>query len=314
MKTSITSTASILLALASYSHHGVVLAQFTNLTFNLSQPMNLSSNMTIDWTIHNDQHTRYCGPKTVGGYEIAKKYCSPQTACGISGPTQGTYGGNGNDCKGRDFIDLEGEYSNSWMCFTDIRCVSPSNQPSDMPSGMPSSSAMPSSGGGRPSVVPSATPSKSSVPSVNGRTQSPTRSPSISPTSTSPTNTQTVTPTGSPVEVSLIKVRGYFCGSTYDNAVEECDASKSCNSNVDCSNGEECYPNVSCEFMASEAKELGDHEEVVVVVVVVGADDSAVPQFSNDGGGSSSSLGFVSGGRSALVSVGCLSAALLWLM
>ena len=67
--------------------------------------------------------------------------------------------------------------------------------------------------------------------------------------------------------------------------------------------------------MASEAKELGDHEEVVVVVVV-GADDSAVPQFSNDGGGSSSSsssLGFVCGGRSALVSVG-LSVTLLWLM
>mmetsp|Transcript_23179 Transcript_23179/g.38191 ORF Transcript_23179/g.38191 Transcript_23179/m.38191 type:complete len:312 (-) Transcript_23179:156-1091(-) len=307
MKTSLASLAAILAIITSYTHHHAALAQSL---FNFTEPMNLSSNMTIDWTIHNDAHTRYCGPKTVGGYDIAKKYCSPQTACGLSGPSQGTYGGDGNDCKPRNYIDLEGNYTAQWMCFTDIRCVAPSNEPSGMPSNVPSRSSVPSDS---PTVVASESPSMSLVPSIDGKTKSPTLSPTISPTSASPTTPQTATPTGSPVEVSMIKIRGYFCGSTYDNAVEECDASKSCNSNADCDDGEECYPNVSCEFMASEANELGDHEDVVVVVVK-GADNDAVPVFSNDGDGDGdSSFGFVCGVKGALVSLG-ISTSIMVLM
>eukprot|EP00574_Skeletonema_japonicum_P014249 CAMPEP_0201734246 /NCGR_PEP_ID=MMETSP0593-20130828/33698_1 /ASSEMBLY_ACC=CAM_ASM_000672 /TAXON_ID=267983 /ORGANISM="Skeletonema japonicum, Strain CCMP2506" /LENGTH=307 /DNA_ID=CAMNT_0048227541 /DNA_START=244 /DNA_END=1163 /DNA_ORIENTATION=- len=303
--------------------------------------------MTIDWSIHNDAHTRYCGPRTVGGYSIAKKYCSPQTACGTTGPVQGIYGGNGNDCKGRNYFDVDSDSSSStsWMCFADIECVSPSYSPSGMPTDLPSGSVRPS---GENSTSPSVQPSTSSVPSIDGRTGTPTKSPSVSPTilpSTSPTSSsptsspQTFSPTGSPVEISTIKIRGYFCGFSYDDAVENCDASKSCNSNADCNNedeGEECYPNVSCEFVASEASELGDH--VDVVVVVDGADDenaddgadgnvddgasdnvmddnagdNAVLKFSN-GGDSSSSLGFVCGVKGALVSLGLSVSVMLFI-
>ena len=311
MKTSITTIATILV-LTSYTQqqHNVAYAQ---LLFNFSEPMELSSNMTIDWSIHNDAHTRYCGPKTIGGYEIAKKYCSPQTACGIAGPSQGTYGGDGNDCRGRKYLDLEGDYSGAWMCFTDIRCVSPSNEPSDMPSVVPSNSTMPSDS---PTVVASTSPSISSVPSIDGKTKSPTLSPSMTPTSASPTTPQTATPTGSPVEVSMIKIRGYFCGSTYDNAVEGCDASKSCNSKADCDDGEECYPNVSCEFMASEANGLGDYKDVVVVDVASGeSDNDATPEFSeiSNEGDEGSSFGFVCGVKGALVSLGIATSIMLLL-
>jgi len=244
--------------------------------------------------------------------------------------------------------------STSWMCFSDVRCMPPSDVPSRTPSVMPSVSARPS---GELTVGPSAIPTGSLRPSVNDKTGgpssfpsiapsippsvSPTKSPSTSPTSTPTTQPNTLLPTGSPVEISTIKLRGYFCGTSYENAVEECTASKSCNSHADCEEeenekgGEEkkCFPNVSCEFVQSEAGELGDHVDVVVVVkdVVVDVDEKVdekvdgsaddnedgdeVLNFSNDGASSSSSssFGFVCNVKSALVSLG-LSVSLMLLM
>ena len=234
--------------------------------------------MTIDWTGHDDTWDRYCGPKTVGGYEIAKKYCSPQTACGLTGEvTEGNYGNNGNDCQDRPYTDLEGNYSVHWMCFTDIRCIAPTVAPSMSPSAMPSTTAMPSD---NPTVHSSSTPSKSSNPTADGKTKSPTISPTITPPSSSPSSS-TDTPTGSPVEVSTIKTRGYFCGTSYQNAIDTCDGARSCSSNADCneSGGEECYPNVSCEFLASSLNGLDDFESK-----------------SDNGGVTGKNVGFVRGG------------------
>ena len=59
-----------------------------------------------------------------------------------------------------------------------------------------------------------------------------------------------------------MKIRGYFCGTTYTNAIETCNASRQCNTNEDC-NGEEeekCFPNVSCEFLTSESGDLGEYD------------------------------------------------------
>jgi hypothetical protein len=324
MKPSITSTTAswsiLLLAiilLPPYSqHHVVVRADFSDLNFTyFTQPMNLSSNMTIDWTTHKDTHTKYCGPRTVGGYDIAKKYCSPQTACGISGVSDGTYGGSGNDCAGRKYLDLEGNYTAHWMCFADIQCVAPSYEPSAVPSGMPSTnsptiipstSVMPSD---FPTVYPSLSPSKSLLPTFNGQTKSPTQSPS----SQSPLSNlqQTVTPTGSPVEVSVMKIRGNFCGVSYTDAVDNCDASKMCNSNSDCdgtNEGGECFPNVSCEILASESSGLGVYDKD-------SSRSSTEPQMlssssSRNGGGGGCSI---CGLKGVLVSVG-MSCTLVWLL
>ena len=297
----------IILILAYCSHHVVVQAQFINLADNVdyTKPIELSSNMTVDWSIHFDLHTRYCGPKTVGGYDIAKKYCSPQTACSVSGTTQGTFGTNGNDCSSREYIDLEGGYKGKFMCFTDIRCISPSNRPSDTPTVMPSKSYVPSS---TPSIAKSDSPSMSIMPTINNSTSSPTNSPSMSPN-----DLPTVSPTGSPVETSFIKIRGFFCGSSYEMALKECDPSRSCSSNSHCNAGESCYPNISCEFVASKANGLGDHH--VASTGDVGPSDSnsdvgdvGPSAFSN----SDVSSGFVCGVRKTLVSFS-LFITLLWM-
>lgn len=238
----------------------------------------------------------------------------------------GVYGGNGNDCKGRNYFDVEsGVGSTSWMCFSDIECVVPTEGPSAMPTISPSESMSPSGG---VTEGPSGVPSVSFRPSVSDKTGVPSKFPSISPSitpskaptkppSTSPTSTPTIQPntfqpTGSPVEISTIKLRGYFCGTTYQNAVEDCNASKSCNSHKDCEEGEKCFPNVSCEFVQSKASVLGDHVDVVVVNEVddraeinadisdENADGDEVLNFSNDGA-SNSSFGFACGVKGSLV-------------
>ncbi len=288
MKSSITTTAAAVAVSLFYtlpSHHYHVLAQTitannetspdaelsNNTAIDYTQQIELSSNMTIDWSIHDDTHTRYCGPRSVGGYEVAKKYCSPQTKCGVAAVEQGTYGGSGNDCKGRKYVDLEetiegiGSNQIGYMCFTDIRCVSPSNSPSVSPSLSPSTTMIPST---NPTNIPTIVPSTSGSPTINGKTKSPTLSPTNPRPSTSPT-TETNTPTGSPVNVATMKIRGYFCGTTYANAIETCNASRQCNTNEDCNSNnvgddeeveEKCFPNVSCEFLTSESGELGEYD------------------------------------------------------
>ncbi|EJK71537.1 hypothetical protein THAOC_07008 [Thalassiosira oceanica] len=48
----------------------------------------------IDWSQLTPGHTRFCGPKIVGGYEIAKSRCSPLTECGKGLGKESAYGAN----------------------------------------------------------------------------------------------------------------------------------------------------------------------------------------------------------------------------
>lgn len=64
---------------------------------------------TQNWTYFDYSHTKFCGPKIVGGYDIAISRCSPSTICGLS-VTADHYGSNGNDCP------------DGLMCYADITC------------------------------------------------------------------------------------------------------------------------------------------------------------------------------------------------
>jgi len=106
----------------------------------------LTYSIDIDWTLLTPGHSKFCGPKLVGGYAKAVTMCSPYTEC--NGETSEThYGSNGNDCP-------EG-----LMCFADIDCLGP------------------------PTISPTtATPTVSYVPTIIGQTKAPTSIPSMEPT------------------------------------------------------------------------------------------------------------------------------------
>jgi hypothetical protein len=62
-----------------------------------------------DWTGFDYAHSKFCGPKIVGGYDIAVSQCGPATMCGLSTKND-HYGSSGNDCP------------HGLMCYADIQC------------------------------------------------------------------------------------------------------------------------------------------------------------------------------------------------
>jgi hypothetical protein len=64
---------------------------------------------TQDWTGFDYAHNKFCGPKIVGGYDMAVSQCGPATKCGLESK-QGQYGSSGNDCP------------KGLMCYADIHC------------------------------------------------------------------------------------------------------------------------------------------------------------------------------------------------
>lgn len=106
----------------------------------------LTYSIDIDWTLLTPGHSKFCGPKLVGGFAKAVTMCSPYTECnGVTSETH--YGSNGNDCP------------ESLMCFADIDCLGP---PTKSPT--------------------TATPTISYVPTIIGQTKAPTSIPSMEPT------------------------------------------------------------------------------------------------------------------------------------
>jgi hypothetical protein len=69
---------------------------------------------TDPWATFNPRHSKFCGPKIVGGYLQAVDQCSPMTMCGLKS-TSDHYGANGNDCP------------KGMMCFSDIVCMNGPN-------------------------------------------------------------------------------------------------------------------------------------------------------------------------------------------
>ena len=62
-----------------------------------------------DWSDFDYTHSKFCGPKIVGGYDVAIAQCRPSTKCGLSSK-QGQYGSSGNDCPP------------GLMCYAEISC------------------------------------------------------------------------------------------------------------------------------------------------------------------------------------------------
>ncbi|KAL3817389.1 hypothetical protein ACHAXA_005024 [Cyclostephanos tholiformis] len=189
----------------------------TSYLYSVADWENLTYSIEVDYSSLTPGHTRFCGPKIVGGYDVAVAMCSPLTECGFE-VHDTHYGGNGNDCP-----DDEG-----LMCFADVIC-------DKMPSPTPSSS-------------PSASPTLSHVPTIFGQTKSPSSYPTIS---FRPSRPSDWTPKG-----DITTTRGSYCGTSYDDALASCSSqTTNCYYDDDC-NGPEavvdgwgmkrCYDDISC--------------------------------------------------------------------
>ena len=189
-----------------------------------------------DWSLLTPGHTSFCGPKIVGGYEIAKATCSFNTECQKSMANDTHFGANGNDCP------------EPFMCFTDIICEPPTSSPSYMPSSIPSISHSPTVTVSDP---PSSLPSMSSFPTPKGQTKHPTYLPTVS-------NDPTFNPTVNPDNiVNSMTTRASFCGSSYEMAVNSCSEATLCTTDEDCSSSSAasdalCFPDISCSSDATE--------------------------------------------------------------
>ena len=142
------------------------------------------------------------------------------------------------------------------MCYEDIDCIAPTSQPSSFPSAFPTGSSRPTM---TSSTVPSSVPSKSGIPTPFGQTKEPTLEPTSShvPTDQFPTYYPTRGETIPPVNIqNTITTRGSYCGTSWQNAVNDCSPNVSCNTNDDCTNeNETCYDNISCTYHATEDTE-----------------------------------------------------------
>lgn len=206
-----------------------------------------------DYSAITPGQSKFCGPKYVGGYNIAKSNCSYETECGkVSGETH--YGATGNDCP------------NGLMCYTDIVCVAPADpteSPSVRPTVSPTVSMAPTFTG--------QTPSPTLGPTTGSPTQDPTLGPTVSPTK-APTRNPTMSPSISPTKQrpptvppmnlqNIVTARGSYCGASIQTALNQCSPSTFCSNGSDCENNEECIPNISCTFHASEANKDGEETE-----------------------------------------------------
>ena len=200
-----------------------------------SDPTPPPTGSPIDWSELTPGHTRFCGPKVVGGYDIAKASCSPATECGKGEGAATAYGSNGNDCP------------KGLMCYTEIDCAAP------VPTGYPTGSPRPTSSPAEsPSVPPSATGGPTPV----------TREPTFDPTSSSPTEEPSASPV-SGLAVNAVTVRGSFCGESFGLAVERCGPGRACASDADCQGssgrGGTCFGGISCTTREAGATgEAGD--------------------------------------------------------
>jgi hypothetical protein len=195
-----------------------------------------------DWSKLTPDHTKFCGPKVVGGYEIAKKLCSSLQECGTSKLEPTAFGSTGNDCP------------KGYMCFEDIDCSNwvPSLQPSNAPSYIPTKSSTPSS---EPTAEPTDIPTISSIPTKFGQTKSPTERPTVS---TQPTFIPTLAkpPSAPPASTqNSIKTSGSYCGISFEAAMNTCSQKIACVTNDECiDDGEECFSSIICTYRPSESE------------------------------------------------------------
>jgi hypothetical protein len=186
----------------------------------------LSYSAEVDWSALTPGHTRFCGPKLVGGYDKARAMCSPLTECGKARPVETHFGSSGNDCP------------DGLMCFADIECPGPS---------------------AIPSISPSTTPT-TAFPTYEGQTRSPTSDPTASEGPTRPPASvppDAVTSRGS--------YCGYDHGDALSSCSvhTRCAGDGDCNGLSGASDGwgaKGCHAGISCTVTADELAELSMEE------------------------------------------------------
>ena len=186
----------------------------------------LSYSAEVDWTMLTPGHTKFCGPKLVGGYDRARAMCSPLTECGKGRPVDTHFGSTGNDCP------------RGLMCFADIDCAAPSDAPSLMPSTTPTTA----------------------FPTYEGQTRNPTSDPTSSERPTRPPASvplDAVTSRGS--------YCGYDYGDALSScsASTRCADDGDCNGLSGASDGwgaKGCHADISCTVSVDELQKLSMEE------------------------------------------------------
>ena len=203
----------------------------TSYLYTVADWESLTYNIDVNYTSLTPGHTRFCGPKLVGGYDKAVAMCSPLTECGFV-VLESHYGGNGNDCP-------EG-----LMCFADIIC-----------------DKMPSH---RPSSIPSVLPTESNDPTFFGQSKHPSMEPTISRRPSRPSD-------WSPGEDTMTSRGSYCGSSHDDALascslqITNCFTDDDCNGPgavVDGWGMKRCYSDISCTIVDTSSTNGYDYEGV----------------------------------------------------
>lgn len=198
-----------------------------------------------DWTNFDYTHNKFCGPKVVGGYDIAVSLCSPSTSCGFSSK-QNQYGSSGNDCP------------KGLMCYADISCMNgpgPYNIPVDETSSHITTNSL-----DEPSAVfesnTGSTENNNNIPLDDTNTDSSDASSDTDKSVYDSTQKEEQGQNGNKdavVSVSESKnimtvTRGSYCGISYEEAIHRCSPSLHCSSDDDCIFSESCYSDIRCTY------------------------------------------------------------------
>ena len=199
-----------------------------------------------DWTSFDYAHTKFCGPKVVGGYDIAVSQCGPLTICGVN-VVSNHYGASGNDCP------------KNFMCYSDIIC---GNGPG--PETTTSSSEIATSSNATATTTNAETTTTISEATTAGEEESATNSSATTKSETTteaPTTEFITTTTTTPYNPILLTTRAAFCGSFYAEAVLNCGTKTMCTSSSHCEDEEECFENVSCTYDPNIVADDDEYED-----------------------------------------------------
>jgi hypothetical protein len=218
------------------------------------------------------ENTKFCGPKVVGGYDVAVAQCGPLTICGMGNITINHYGSSGNDCPQvraivsfvtfldytpclSQLISLLYPLAKNFMCYSDITCAN----------GPGPETTTTSTIGFATSTVASTTFVEtttqiitSEVDNSTGTSTITTSISDITTAATTPvdtTTTEVIITSTQPRNPIVLTTRAAFCGSFYAEALLNCGTKTMCTSSNDCNEEDECFENVSCTYAPNSAND-----------------------------------------------------------
>jgi len=229
------------------------------ITTNASTP----APTVTDWSNFDyEKNTKFCGPKVVGGFEVAVSQCGPLTVCGQGNITYNHFGASGNNCP-----------KNS-MCYADITCQ---NGPETITSTTEAAFTEATT------ITQTANESITASSAITNITE-------VTSTAATTTTSEIITTTTTQAPHSMIlTTRAAFCGSSYTEAVLNCGTKTLCASSFDCTGEDECFENVSCTFDPN-AEEEKDEAVTESYAQWNEEDNSAEDETSNAANGKCSSL------------------------